>query len=71
MFGLELEYIMSIRAEVDALEKVIKSLKEIRENLKLENDDWLEFRISRLELKLTYARETTATALGELPDIEV
>jgi hypothetical protein len=71
MFGLELEYIMSIKAEVSALEKVINSLKEIRKNLNLENDDWLDFRIGRLELKLAYAKESTSKTLSKLPDIEI
>jgi hypothetical protein len=71
MFALELDYVMSVRAEIDALEKVIKSLKEIRDNLELEDDDWLEFRISRLELKLSHAKDITAGALGKLSDIEV
>ena len=71
MFGLESDCIMDNRAEVYALEKVINSLKEIKNNLNLENDDWLDFRISRLELRLTYAKEDTSKTSGGLPNVEV
>ena len=46
-----------LKTEIDAIEKVIKSLEEIKTNLGLLNDDWIEFRILRLKKNIELIKD--------------